>query len=79
MPDWIRTTSFHAAMERVRLSAHIYQRSDDVRTMRSLDNLYLLDYIELSLKGTSGFQKVLDNLLETTMTLYRAIFGPDTR
>ena len=70
MPDWIRTTFFDAAMERVRLSAHMYQQSDGARTMRSLDNLYLLDFIELSLKGTSGFQKALDNLLETTMADY---------
>ena len=44
--------------------------NNQMMSMRSLDNLYLLHFVELPLKGTSGFQKALDSLLETTMADY---------
>ena len=70
MPDWIRTSFFDPEMEKQRLSTHMYQQSDDVRTLRSLDNLHLIDFIELTLKGNDGFETVMNNLLKSNLADY---------
>ena len=38
--------------------------------MRSMENLYLVDFIELTLKGTDAFETALTNLLKTTLADY---------
>ena len=57
-------------MVKQRLSTHMYQQSDDVRTLRSLDNLHLIDFIELTLKGNDGFETAMNNLLKYNMADY---------
>ena len=61
MPYWIGTSFFYPEMEKQRLSTHMYQQSDDVRTLRSLNNLHLIDFIELTLKGNDGFETAINN------------------
>ena len=57
-------------MEKQRLSTHMYQQSDDVHTLRSLDNLHLIDFIELTLKGNDGFETAMNNLLKSNLADY---------
>ena len=70
MPNWLTSAFFDPDMERKRLETHMYQQSDDVRTMRSMENLHLLDFIELPLKGVTGFQAAIENLLNTKLADY---------
>ena len=70
MPDWIRTSFFDPEMEKQRLSTHMYQQSDDISTLRSLDNLHLIDFIELTLKGNDGFETAMNNLLKSNLADY---------
>ena len=70
MPDWVRSSLFDPNMEKHRLTAHMYQQPDDVRMMRSMENLYLVDFIELTLKDTDAFETALTNLLKTMLADY---------
>ena len=70
MPNWLTSAFFDPDMERKRLAIHMYQQSDDVRTMRFMDNLHLLHFIELPLKVVTGFQAAIENLLNTKVADY---------
>ena len=65
MPDWIRDVFFDPELVRHRLDAHSYHHSSDVREMRCLNNLYLIEFTELQLKSKQDFATAL-NILQTT-------------
>ena len=46
MPDWIRDVFFDPEIVRHRLDVHPYQHSQNVKKMRSLTNLYLIEFTE---------------------------------
>lgn len=60
MPDWLIKTFFDPESERHRLQTHMYHESDNLRKMRSLDNLYLVDFTEQPLKSQRNFEEALD-------------------
>ena len=70
MPNWMTSSFFDPKTEKNRLTAHMYKESDDVRTLRSMENLHLVDFVELTLKGTEGFEKAINNLLDTKLADY---------
>ena len=70
MPNWMTSAFFDPENERNQLTSHMYQESDDVRTLRSLSNLHLVDFIQLTLKGTEGFDKAMNHLQDTKMADY---------
>ncbi len=53
-----------------RLATHEYKESDNVRSMRRLDNMYLLDFQEVQLKNVDGYKKALKFLFETKVKEY---------
>eukprot|EP00795_Rhopilema_esculentum_P002552 gene2552-748_t len=59
MPDWMKSHFFDPEFERNRLQAHMYRENDNLRKMRSLENLYLVDFFELELKSRQNFDKAL--------------------
>ena len=50
MPPWIKNKFFYPESERVRLTTHDYSVDDDVRIMRGMTNLKLVDSYENPLK-----------------------------
>ena len=70
MPRWLTQSFFDALATRRRLNAHEYYQSTNVQQLRSFDNLYLLEFKELALKGINGFRKAIDWLLETNLNEY---------
>ena len=53
MSDAMTTAFFDPITVRHRLATHQYKESDDVRTLRRLDNLYLIDFKECRLEGVN--------------------------
>lgn len=70
MPDWIVTQFFQPESERNRLSVHEYCESTSVRTMRRMDNLHLVDFVELQLKSKDNFKQAFDIILKTNIKSY---------
>ena len=44
MPDWMRASFFNPELTRQRLDTHKYSDNDNVRKMRKMDDLHLLDF-----------------------------------
>eukprot|EP00112_Aurelia_sp_Birch-Aquarium-sp1_P011368 Seg239.7 transcript_id=Seg239.7/GoldUCD/mRNA.D3Y31 product="hypothetical protein" protein_id=Seg239.7/GoldUCD/D3Y31 len=57
MPDWLKKTFFTAESERQRPMTDQYHHSENVRKMRCLDNLHLLEFTEQTLKSKDDFAK----------------------
>ena len=74
MPDWMVTEFFQPESERQRLSVHEYCESTSVRTMRRMDNLHLVDFVELQLKSKENFKQAFDIVLNTNLKLYMEKF-----
>ena len=70
MPDWIVAQFFQPESERNRLSVHQYCESTSVRTMRRMDNLHLVDFVELQLKSKENFKQAFDIILKTNIKSY---------
>lgn len=51
MPHWLTEAFFNPELERHKINIHQYCDSDNVRTMRKMDDLHILDFIELRLKS----------------------------
>jgi hypothetical protein len=70
MPEWMMTQFFQPESERMRISVHEYCENPSVRTMRRMDNLHLVDFVELQLKSKENFKQAFDIALNTNLKLY---------
>jgi len=50
MPDWLTPAFFDPELQWQRINTEKYCESDNVRTMRKMDNLHLVQFVELRLK-----------------------------
>ena len=57
-------------MVKQRLNAHEYQQSENVQKLRSMDNLYLLEFKELSLKNYKRFEDGIKFFTESKFSEY---------
>ena len=64
MPPWIKNQFFYPESERVRLTTHDYGVDDNVRIMRDMTNLKLVDCYEHPLKNLSIGKKPLNMLVK---------------
>ena len=60
MPDWLTEAFFNPELQRQRLNIHQYCESDNVPTMRKMDDLQLADFVELQLKSKGDFEAAYD-------------------
>jgi len=74
MSEWIRSAFFNPELERQRINTHRYSDNDNVRTMRKMENLHLLDFIELRLKSKNDFEAAYDVIMSTGMADYMQQF-----
>ena len=70
MSPWLRECFFDPKMVKQRLNAHEYQQSENVQKPRSMDNLYLLEFKELSLKNYKGFEDGIKFFTESKFSKY---------
>ena len=70
MPSWIRNCFFNPELERHRLSSHQYCQHDSVRTMRQMQDVHLVDFVELNLKSNDDFDAAFDIVLSTNLLEY---------
>ena len=70
MPSWIRDCLFNPELERHRLSSHQYCQHDSVRTMRQMQDVHLVDFVELSLRSKDVFDAAFDIMLSTNLLEY---------
>ena len=70
MPSWIRNCFFNPQLERHRLSSHQYCQHDSVRTMRQMQDVHLVDFVELTLKSKDDFDAAFDIVLSTNLLEY---------
>lgn len=74
MPDWLTESFFSPELERQRINIHQYCDNDNVRTMRKMDDLHLLDFIELRLKSKTDFDAAYDVIMSTDVAAYMKKF-----
>ena len=55
MPDWLTEYFFNPELDRQRINIYQNCDNDSVQTMRKMDDLHLLDFIELRLKSKADF------------------------
>ena len=55
MPSWIKSEFFDADSERHRLMIHMYHQSDNVRKLRCLENLHLVEFRMQQLQSKANF------------------------
>ena len=72
MSDAMTSHFFNPETVRQRLETHQYKESDNVREMRRLDNLYLLDFQECRLKNIEDYRRALSLLFSAEMREYAA-------
>ena len=70
MPSWIRNYFFNPELERHRLSSHQYCQHDSVRTMRQMQDVHFVDFVELTLKSKDDFDAAFDIVLSTNLLEY---------
>jgi hypothetical protein len=74
MPGWLTNQFFQPEIARNRLSTHEYCNNPNVRSMRKMDDLILVDFVELSLKSKQDFTKAMDIILGTGLKTYMEKF-----
>ena len=74
MSDTMRSQFFHPETVRNRLSTHQYKESENVRKMRQLDNMYLLEFQECKLKNIKDYKTALNLLFRTKVRDYALTF-----
>ena len=72
MSDAMTSLFFNPETVRQRLETHQYKESDNVREMRRLDNLYLLDFQECRLKNIEDYRRALTLLFSAEIREYAA-------
>ena len=70
MPSWIRGCFFNPELERHRLSSHQYCQHDSIRTMRQMQDVHLVDFVELTLKSKDDIDAAFDIVLRTDLLEY---------
>lgn len=70
IPDWLTESSFNPELEKQRINIHQYCDNYNVRTMRKMDDLHLLDFIELRLKSKADFDAAYDVIMSTGLAAY---------
>ena len=75
MSDAIRSEYFNPSAASHRLETHQYKESDNVRHMRKLDNLYLVEFQECKLKSVGDYQKALELLFRSKVSEYASAFA----
>ena len=73
MPE-LTAEFFDPLMERERLEAHDYCASADVRHLRKFDNVYLIDFLKLTLKSKQDYQAALDTVCKSKLKEYCSQF-----
>jgi len=71
---------FNPELQRQRLNIHQYSENDNVQTMRKMDDLHLVDFVELQLKSKQDFNTAYDIALGAGLGDYAKkfiIFHPD--
>ena len=69
-----RKSFFNPELERQRINIHQYCDNDNVRTMRKMDDLHLVDFIELRLKSKADFEAAYDVIMSTGLAAYMKKF-----
>ena len=70
MPAWITNTFFNPEFEIHRITTHNYCDHESVQTMRQMDNVHLVDFVELQLKSRDDFGAAYDIILSTKLSDY---------
>ena len=70
MPQWKTKSFFAPELERHVLEEHNYCDDKEVRSMRTMENLQLVNFIELQLKSTEGFAAAIDVALASGLKQY---------
>ena len=70
LPNWITCDFFNAELQLKRLSDHQYYDGSSVRDMRKMDNVNLVNFIELTLKGKRPFEIAYDIAMATNLKSY---------
>ncbi len=70
MPDWLTTSFFTPELQRHILKEHGYSDESEVQLMRTMEDLYLIDFVELQLKYKDGFSKVYEVVLLLSLAAY---------
>ena len=74
MPDWLTQAFFNPELQRQRLNTHQYSENDNVQTMRKMDDLHLVDFVELQLKSKEDFNTAYDIALSAGLDDYAKKF-----
>ena len=56
MPAWLKDAFFDPKMTKQRLNTHEYQQSENVKKLRCMENLYLIEFKEMPLKNNKDFE-----------------------
>ena len=70
MPSWLTTPFFTPDVQQHILEEHSYCDDSAVRLMRTMEDLYLFDFVELQLKSQVGFAKAYDIALSSGLESY---------
>ena len=74
MPNWLTEAFFNPELQRQRLNTHQYSENDNVQTMRKMDDLHLVDFVELQLKSKEDFDTAYDIALSAGLGDYAKKF-----
>ena len=75
MPSWLRNKFFDAETERNCLMVHMYHQSDNVRKLRCLENLHLIEFCFQQLKSKSNFETAMSFLKGSNIDKYMCKFA----
>ena len=70
MPSWITKSFFAPELERHILDEHNYCDDKEVRSMRTTENLHLVNFFELQLKSKEGFAAAIDIAIGSGLKQY---------
>ena len=70
MPNWLTEAFFNPELQCQRLNTHQYSENDNVQTMRKMDDLHLVDFVELQLKSKEDFNAAYDIALSAGLGDY---------
>ena len=74
MPNWLTEAFFNPELQRQRLNTHQCSENDNVQTVRKMDDLHLVDFVELQLKSKEDFDTAYDIALSAGLGDYAKKF-----
>ena len=74
LPNWITDDFFNPESQLDRLRDHQYCEGHLVRDMRKMDNVHLVNFVELTLKGKNAFETAYDIAMATDLKSYAKKF-----